>query len=171
MGTAWRLNKVMRWLVKSPAVKTMLIGCGILFSVYLLSGFVPLPQLKEGGKGTNTASAVFDFLEEPPTPLTEAYARPLFHGSRRPPEERVAPEVVPVAPRRREERFTLELVGMMGTVESGRTVFILDSATGETITSRTGEVVKGWLIESIEADSVVLTKAEDTKTLVNGAGG
>lgn len=161
----------MRWLVNSPVVRTMMIGCGILFSVHFLSRLMPLPQLNEDGNRTSAASAVSDFLEELPTPLTEAYARPLFHASRRPPEERVAPEVVPVAPRRREERFTLELVGMMGTAESGRTVFILDSATGETITSRTGEVVKGWLIESIEADSVVLTKAEDTKTLINGAGG
>ncbi|MBO6504464.1 MAG: hypothetical protein JJ850_12620 [Kordiimonadaceae bacterium] len=161
----------MNWLFESPLIRSLTGLCVFLLLVLALPKVFPLPELTDDEMRINRSNSVSEFLEVLPASLTEAYARPLFHGNRRPPEAVVVRQAAPVAPRQQVERFTLELVGVMGSAASGRTVFILDSSTGDTTASREGEVVQGWLVESIEADSVVLSNEKDTKTLVIGSGG
>lgn len=93
--------------------------------------------------------------------------RPMFIKGRKPVNEPV-PETVPVAAVKKVEVFAWELTGIFATPKGVTAVFSRTNAKVPKDNYRkykVGEELDGWKVTEIHTDNVVLTQANETKTL------
>lgn len=152
----------MRALWESPFLRLLLILNLFVVGLLFVPGFWPLPQRAASAQADITASDIAEFLGGASHEMDDALARPLFHANRRPPRE--VQQVVEAAPVIQKPDFTLELVGVMGAAAS-RTAFLMDTSSQQTHTVKVGQIVKGWNITEIEANTVRLSNDLEEKVL------
>lgn len=94
--------------------------------------------------------------------------RPLFHGNRRKPV--AVAKVAPKAKPRRVE-IPFKLAGIVGADATGRTAYLLNTNSQETIAVKQGQEVDDWRIVEITANAVVIDGAGTRRTLTMTNGG
>lgn len=155
----------MQYILDSPMVKTMLAFNALVMVSLFLPAFWPLPSIELGNGPEIKAEDIADYLGDGSLPISEAMKRPLFHSNRRPAVVAVAKPVAAAKPEVRVEKFTLELVGIMGATAQSRTAFLLDTETTQTHSVKTGHILNGWTIGEIGLDVVLMNKELEQKTL------
>lgn len=155
----------------SKAIVTLLIvSCLALAGVIALEWLNP-PQLDTALAPRADAPAAIAMPElptlEPATmaPLTQyqdIVERPLFLEGRRPPEPDAPAVVVQAPPVVEDTAFTL--VGVLITPEATQALLKVDE-TGKVHRIKVGEQLESWRLEAIAADSVILRRDTQTKSL------
>lgn len=154
----------------SKAIMALLVVfCLMLAGVIALEWLHP-PQLDTvvaPHTGTPVAVTPESVALEPSrmAPLTqyqEIVERPLFLEGRRPPQPEAPATVVQEQPVVEDKSFTL--LGVLITPEATLALLKVDE-TGKVHRIKVGDPLEGWRLEAIAADSVVLRRDAQTKTL------
>lgn len=93
--------------------------------------------------------------------------RPLFTPTRRPPPPKavVAPAVPQAAPAVVEEPPRLTLLGIIRSPDRGGSVVLMDEVAKSSLSLKTGEGRRGWIVQSLDNDGVTLAKGPRTVRL------
>ncbi len=154
----------MQYILDSPIVKTMLGFNALVLAVLFLPALWPLPAI-ELIKGPEIgAEDIADYLGDGNFQISEAVKRPLFHSNRRPAVAAAKPQIA-AKPEVLVEKFTLELVGIMGATAQSRTAFLLDTDSTQTTSAKVGDILNGWSVVEISLDTILLNKELEQKTL------
>lgn len=155
----------MNHVFESPIVRT-LAGANIaLLLLMIVPMLSPLPEASKTNVDSIGVTDIADYFGRPEVAMSAAIDRPIFHANRRPAvarPEQAAPVAQPV---QQEERLTLELVGIMGMTAEQRTAFLQDASSATTHAVKAGQILQGWTVVSIEADTVTLSKGPQERIL------
>jgi len=155
----------MQYIMDSPIVKTMLGLNALVLAALFLPALWPLPaiELKKGPE--IGAEDIADYLGDGNFQILEAVKRPLFHSNRRAAVAAPAKPQVVAKSEVRVEKFTLELVGIMGANAQSREAFLLDTDSAQTTSAKVGDILNGWSVVEVRQDTVLLSKELEQKTL------
>ena len=127
----------------------------------------PQPASRSGDspaveKGLAVQSVIDAFVLDDPAAFEEISRRPLFVESRRPPES-TPKEVAP--PEAKKELNGLDLKTVLITPQ--RTVaWLMDAKSSELVRLEPGGKVRGWTVEAVQPDRLLLIAGEETAELV-----
>lgn len=93
----------------------------------------------------------------------EITERPLFYATRRPPPPE-APEVAVQEEPEEEKPIALTLIGVM-VVSDSKIALVQNDDTNKVIRLKPGEEIENWQLQTINANSIVLNKNDETKEL------
>ncbi|MCJ9430034.1 hypothetical protein [Kordiimonas marina] len=147
----------------SPLLRTLLI-LNLVAGLIVLAGiFWPLPgqasrpitrNFQDLDTHKNTASAV---------DVSEVLDRPLFHENRRKPVAAVAKAQKAAPVRQLEQPYVL--AGIMGSGDGGRTVYLMNKHTQETVSAKEGDNAGQWQVKKIDQTSVTLQSGNTVRIL------
>lgn len=160
----------MRWSVfGSPLLLTLLTGTVLSLIATLLPHVLPLPSeddpAREQARNGSTESASNVQIAV----MAQALERPIFHENRRPAQEqKAAPQAVqPVL--KVEAPFIL--VGIMGNASRGRSAYLQNKDTDETVNVTEGAQAGNWTVDTIGENFVTLIMGDEREIIQLANGG
>ncbi len=154
--------------VRSPLLNSLLLMNAAALLALVFAQYWPRPRLES----TYVDGTIAQMADAAPVTsqqdIAQVKERPLFHHNRRRPVVSVAVKQAPLV-RKREVPFSL--AGILGSAAGGRTAYLQNHQTQETVTVRAGETLEGWQVIAVHDREVVLKADGLTRTLQLDDGG
>lgn len=127
-----------------------------LFALFLLFVAANWPLPGEGSRKLKDTDALV--VEEASVAQAQDVSgileRPLFHENRRAAQ---SPKIaLTAAPIQRDIEPPFNLVGILGSQSGGRTAYLFNKNSQETVSAKVDQQAGGWLVVQIETDSVTI---------------
>lgn len=128
--------------------------------------FIPLPTLDDDERLQDAIETEEELMMVESRSIQGVISAPLFHENREraKPRPRNAPAPAPVPVQR---TLSYSLSGVLGSGDS-RTAYLLNTATGETVTARAGDQHADIEIVRVEADRVIVIFDGEEKEIALG---
>lgn len=160
----------MRWSVfGSPLLLTLLAGTILSLMATLLPHVLPLPVLVDPWAEQAVAGSADSTSNVQAAEIERALERPIFHDNRRPAQEQqAAPQAVQTV-LKVEAPFIL--VGIMGNASRGRSAYLQNKDTDETVNVTEGAQAGNWTVDTIGENFVTLIMGDEREVIQLASGG
>lgn len=155
-------------ILESPLIASLVVTNCLGLAIVAAAAFLPLPDTSDSRSAPTGPSAKESTLRDQGLDLSKALDRPIFHVTRRKPQQRVAaPKQEPV---QEKVEAPYSLVGVLGSSEAQRTAYLQHNETQETLVVQLGSTIGSWRVDTIGTNFVTLVMGED-RQVIQLAGG